>query len=188
MSEMLNHEFFGVGIFHADAHPGNKLISDDGRIAQLDFGCIKVRPRRLMDAHVASVMAVLARDDAATLSALRDMGLYKDGLDPQPMLAYWKSMCRPILEDGPFGDDSDGGSGGETFFKHLTNLTRAGYLHFPPDTAFGLRVMLGNNAVFRTLGVTRINWRRHAIDFFENHLATGRRIREQLENEHLIAV
>jgi hypothetical protein len=134
-------------------------------------------------------MAVLAGDDVAMLSALREMGFYKDGLDPQPMLAYWKSMCRGILEDRPFGwDGGDGDSGRETFFTHLTNLTRAGYLHFPPDTAFGLRVMLGNNAVFRTLGITTINWRQRAIDFFENHLATGRRIRDQLEKEGLIPV
>ena len=188
IADMLNHEFFGVGIFHADAHPGNKLISDDGRIAQLDFGCIKVRPRQLVNAHVASIEAVLAGDDAAMLSALRDMGFYKDGLDPQPMLAYWKSICRTILEDRSFGEQPDVDYGGDKFFEHLNKLARAGYLHFPPDTAFGLRVMLGNNAVFRMLRVNTINWRRRAIDFFENHLAAGRHIRDQLENEHLIPV
>lgn len=34
---------------HADAHPGNFLIRDDGRIGILDFGCVKVFPKKFRD-------------------------------------------------------------------------------------------------------------------------------------------
>lgn len=179
LSEMLNHEFYGVGIIHGDAHPGNKLIGNDGKIAQLDFGCIKVLSCRHRDAHVASLRAVIAGDDTATLAALRDMGFYREGLDPAPMLTYWKFCCAPLLGDRP-------ATFGAEWMGHLTKLASTGYLHFPADSAFGLRVMLGASGVFKMLHLDRIDVRQDAIDFFENRMAVGQRVRDELERDHLV--
>jgi predicted unusual protein kinase regulating ubiquinone biosynthesis (AarF/ABC1/UbiB family) len=33
--------FFGAGRIHADPHPGNFLVTEEGRLALLDFGCVK---------------------------------------------------------------------------------------------------------------------------------------------------
>ncbi|MDA3920830.1 MAG: AarF/ABC1/UbiB kinase family protein [Salinisphaera sp.] len=41
MIEAINRQVFTFGALHADPHPGNFGITDDGRIALYDYGCVK---------------------------------------------------------------------------------------------------------------------------------------------------
>lgn len=46
-------QFFVLGVFHADPHPGNILVAPDGRVAMLDFGLVgRVSPRLRRDLSV----------------------------------------------------------------------------------------------------------------------------------------
>ncbi|MBI3304046.1 MAG: AarF/ABC1/UbiB kinase family protein [Deltaproteobacteria bacterium] len=185
LAEMLDHEFYGVGIIHADPHPGNKLIRSNGQIQLLDFGCIKVLPRQVRDVLRDCVRTLLAGGDQGMLVALRDLGFYRDGLDPTPALSFWRFANRPLLVDGPY-DGSDLDYRAE-LFQQLGDLSRHGYVHFAPHTLFMLRVFLGVVAVFRMLGATTsMNYRQRTIDFFANRLAEGDRIRNELERQGLI--
>jgi ubiquinone biosynthesis protein len=183
-AEMLDHEYYGVGVFHADPHPGNKLVGPGGQIQLLDFGCVKVLPRRARDAFRASARALLAGDDAANLAALRDLGMYRDGLDPEPLLAWSRLANRPLLVDGPY--DATGFDYRTELFARFADLTRHGYVHFAPHTLFLLRCFIGLVAMFRMLGVTTIDYRRRTIDFLATHLAEGDRLRAELEEEGLV--
>jgi len=184
LSEMLDHEYYGVGIFHADPHPGNKLIAPDGRIEVVDFGCIKILPRGTRDGFRTSAAALLRGDDDANLAALRDLGIYRDGLDPSPLLA-WSRFCNlPLLVDAPY--DGRGHAYPNELFDRLADLTRHGYLHFAPHTFFLLRTFVGLVAIFRLLDVTTINQHQRTKAFFANRLGEGEHIRQQLEREHLI--
>jgi predicted unusual protein kinase regulating ubiquinone biosynthesis (AarF/ABC1/UbiB family) len=182
--EMLNHELLGVGVMHADPHPGNKLIVPDGRISLVDFGCIKVLPRSLRDASLAGIRALIDGDDARIVNALRDLGLYRDGLDPAPAIAWWKFAYYPITIDRPY-DPAELNWGAE-IFQRVGELARAGYIHFAPHSAFLLRVYYGGAAVLRGLRVTTLNERRRFIDFLSNRLASGQRIRDELERDGLV--
>jgi predicted unusual protein kinase regulating ubiquinone biosynthesis (AarF/ABC1/UbiB family) len=57
-----------------DPHPGNYLLTDDGRVAFFDFGMIRELPRGYL-AREAEVFAALRESDAGALvAALRDLG------------------------------------------------------------------------------------------------------------------
>ncbi len=66
---------------HADAHPGNFLFRDDGKIGVLDFGCIKTFPRSFRDDLVRLFRARLADDEDALLRQYRALDLIRDHHD-----------------------------------------------------------------------------------------------------------
>lgn len=49
---------------HADAHPGNFLFQEDGRICALDFGCVKVIPEDFYLVYRAMLQPETLTDDA----------------------------------------------------------------------------------------------------------------------------
>jgi len=61
--------FFVDGLFHADPHPGNVLITDDERIAFIDFGLVG-RVSRVTQDRLLLVITALALRDADALSRL----------------------------------------------------------------------------------------------------------------------
>jgi predicted unusual protein kinase regulating ubiquinone biosynthesis (AarF/ABC1/UbiB family) len=49
---------------HADAHPGNFMFRTDGRLAILDFGCVKHFPREFRDSLLELFQARMSEDQA----------------------------------------------------------------------------------------------------------------------------
>eukprot|EP00753_Platysulcus_tardus_P003458 PLAT12457.6.p1 GENE.PLAT12457.6~~PLAT12457.6.p1 ORF type:complete len:459 (-),score=222.72 PLAT12457.6:101-1477(-) len=67
LARLYGRQIFVDGRFQADPHPGNFLLQPDGRIALLDFGCVKElqQAHRLAFAHM--VLAKAAEDKAAVV-------------------------------------------------------------------------------------------------------------------------
>jgi predicted unusual protein kinase regulating ubiquinone biosynthesis (AarF/ABC1/UbiB family) len=88
-------------LLHADPHPGNFRMLDDGRLGVLDFGAVA----RLPDGHPEPIgrltRLALAGDADGVLAGLRDEGFIKPDLDldPNEILAYIKPMLEPIEAD-----------------------------------------------------------------------------------------
>jgi predicted unusual protein kinase regulating ubiquinone biosynthesis (AarF/ABC1/UbiB family) len=70
------------GLFHADPHPGNLLVSDDGRLVLLDFGVVIVVTRERRKALVETVFAAVKSDAAGVVKGFYDLGLVEPGADP----------------------------------------------------------------------------------------------------------
>jgi predicted unusual protein kinase regulating ubiquinone biosynthesis (AarF/ABC1/UbiB family) len=70
------------GLFHADPHPGNLMLSPDGRIVLLDFGMVVRVPLATRRALMHTSIAAIRRDAAATARGFDELGLIAPGTDP----------------------------------------------------------------------------------------------------------
>ncbi len=66
-------QFFELGIFHADPHPGNILISPPAQIALIDFGQVGVVSDELAHQLVVLLVAGIAREIDLVVDTLADM-------------------------------------------------------------------------------------------------------------------
>jgi predicted unusual protein kinase regulating ubiquinone biosynthesis (AarF/ABC1/UbiB family) len=95
-------------LFNADPHPGNYLFPADGRVALLDFGCVKELPgwladasRRYLGAAVRAVRTDEESDWAAFDAAIADaFQLDRDRPDTFALYREFVLYClRPYLRD-----------------------------------------------------------------------------------------
>lgn len=61
---------FVTGVFHADLHPGNVLVLDDGRLGLLDFGAVGVLDSETRHLLALLLLAVATDDAVAATDAL----------------------------------------------------------------------------------------------------------------------
>src|SRR5690606_27888863 len=87
-----------VGLLHADPHPGNFQVLDDGRLMVLDFGAVARLPDGLP--RPLSVMARLALENkpAELLQLLRDHGFVRPGsaLTEEDAIEYLAPFTEPL--------------------------------------------------------------------------------------------
>ncbi len=72
---------FEDGFFHADPHPGNLFVLDNGVIAPVDYGMMGILSESQMDELADLVAAVISRDSAAVVRVLRSSGVVDDTAD-----------------------------------------------------------------------------------------------------------
>ena len=78
------------GFFHADPHPGNLLVMDNGHLAFFDFGMTgKITPR-LQSLMINAFFHVVSRDVHGLAQDLINLDFLKPGVDPE--------QIRPIVE------------------------------------------------------------------------------------------
>lgn len=80
-------QIFEFGYFHADPHPGNILIQQDGRICLIDFGMVGKLMKRDKLAF-ANVFVSMARLDAKTMAMNLKKLSIEDDIDDIRMLEY----------------------------------------------------------------------------------------------------
>jgi ubiquinone biosynthesis protein len=92
--EIFFKQVFEFGVFHADLHPGNIFVRDDGVIVYLDFGIVGRLDRNLRK-YLASLLYYLVREDYYRMAAIhREMGLIHKGVD----IAEFEEALRDISE------------------------------------------------------------------------------------------
>jgi ubiquinone biosynthesis protein len=65
--ELFMHQLFTIGVFHADPHPGNILVADDGTIVLIDLGAVG----HLGAGHRAAVVDMLVAAAGGNAPSLR---------------------------------------------------------------------------------------------------------------------
>ncbi len=70
------------GVLHADPHPGNLLVTDDGRIAIIDLGMVARVPKRVQAQLVRLLISIGDSDGEAAASILAGMGHPLPDFDP----------------------------------------------------------------------------------------------------------
>ncbi len=120
------------GVFHADLHPGNVMIDDDGSLTLIDFGSVGVLDDRLRQLTVQLLIAVFADDSEAAAAVLARLVRNRDEVD----VAAMRDDLGILLT---FARTGTGGT--EKLVAGLLDLFRVHRLAIPPQLAAALRTM-----------------------------------------------
>jgi predicted unusual protein kinase regulating ubiquinone biosynthesis (AarF/ABC1/UbiB family) len=149
--------------FNADAHPGNYLLMDDGKVAFLDFGMTKRLDKEQIELEIAAIDAAFANDPERLRRALADLGfLHKpERVDAERLMEHVRTVGGWYMEDRDVTIDS------RLVMRAIAAVTdpRAGFYdlwrreNLPANELMGRRMETGVLAVLGQLRATR-NWYR----------------------------
>jgi predicted unusual protein kinase regulating ubiquinone biosynthesis (AarF/ABC1/UbiB family) len=149
--------------FNADAHPGNYILMDDGRVAFLDFGMTKRLDPEQIELEQRAIDAASRRDPEALRAALHDLGFVNDPskLDAERLLEHVITVGGWYMEDRQLEIEP------ERVMKMIesTSDPRSEYYSLmrreslPADELMGRRMETGVLAVLAQLRARR-NWHR----------------------------
>jgi predicted unusual protein kinase regulating ubiquinone biosynthesis (AarF/ABC1/UbiB family) len=111
------------GVFHCDPHPGNILLTDDGRLALMDFGMVGRFDAGQKDKMILFLLAFSERLGERVAETYLDMIEPPDGLDAH---SFTQDICGLVSR---YHDMSGGRLGLGTA---LLELTRLAYLNRVP--------------------------------------------------------
>jgi len=162
---------FKHGVLYADPHPGNYRFLGGGRVAFLDYGCVKRLSPELVAGTKRYVIAAMEKDwDAFERACIEVLGY--DPSDPESFklfIDYSRLVIEPLTTDGPFRHTHEVAReavaflvrGGKKIIKPkegdvLPNLPKP--IHMPQDHTFMNRLQWGLASVMAGLGGVG-NWR-----------------------------
>src|SRR2546423_3528857 len=95
--------------FNADAHPGNYLLLEDGRVAFLDFGMTKQLDKEQIELEIAAIEAVLADSPDRLRKALGDLGFVRNPkrVDAERLMEHVKTVGGWDMQDRELTIDSE---------------------------------------------------------------------------------
>ncbi|MFN8080728.1 MAG: AarF/ABC1/UbiB kinase family protein [Kineosporiaceae bacterium] len=144
-----------AGLLHADPHPGNYRLTDDGRFGILDFGAVKRLPEGMPPQIGQLLTLALAEDAEQVVAGLRDEGFIKPSIqvDPEGLLTY----LSPFLEPARHTTWTFSRSWMRDLFTHINDPRRPQWsiglkLNLPPEYLLVHRVWLGGVAVLCQIG------------------------------------
>jgi predicted unusual protein kinase regulating ubiquinone biosynthesis (AarF/ABC1/UbiB family) len=139
-----------VGLLHADPHPGNYRITDDGRLGVLDYGAAARVPGGLSPSIGRLMRLALEGDTQSMVDGLRDEGFIKPHVhvDPQELHAYLAPFIEPAaVEQFQFSRDWMREQFTRLNDPRRENYTMALKLNLPPSYLLIHRVWLAGIGV-----------------------------------------
>jgi ubiquinone biosynthesis protein len=76
--EATYRQVFDYGYFHGDPHPGNLFVTDEGRLAYLDFGVMGTLTGAMQDTIITAFTSMVFRDAETLAMAVYRAGAVKD--------------------------------------------------------------------------------------------------------------
>jgi predicted unusual protein kinase regulating ubiquinone biosynthesis (AarF/ABC1/UbiB family) len=149
--------------FNADAHPGNYLLMDDGKVAFLDFGMTKQLDKEQIELEITAIAAAFDNDPERLRKALHDLGFVHkpDRVDAERLMEHVRAVGGWYMEDREVTVDS------KLVMNAIAAVTdpRSGFYdlwrreNIPANELMGRRMETGVLAVLGQLRATR-NWYR----------------------------
>ncbi|NYG06182.1 putative unusual protein kinase regulating ubiquinone biosynthesis (AarF/ABC1/UbiB family) [Phycicoccus badiiscoriae] len=146
-----------AGLLHADPHPGNFRLLDDGRLGVIDYGAVNRLPAGLPPAMGSLVGAALRSEASELENGLRSEGFIKPSmsLDAEALLEYLQPFIEPLTHaEFTFSRPWLRGVA-----AHVNDIRRPEFLvgmklNLPPSYLLIHRVWLGGIGVLCQLGGT----------------------------------
>ncbi|GAA1847072.1 AarF/ABC1/UbiB kinase family protein [Pseudonocardia ailaonensis] len=134
-----------VGMLHADPHPGNFLVLDDGDLGMIDFGAVATLPDGVPPVLVEILRLTAAEESTALTRLLRDEGFLAPGADSADVLRWVGALADPLrAERFHFTEEWIARQG-----ERVANPTNRAYrdtgraLMFPAEYVLVMRVLSG---------------------------------------------
>jgi ubiquinone biosynthesis protein len=144
-SKLLLKMVFEDGFFHADPHPGNLFVEDDGRIGLIDFGMVGELDERTHERLASVLLAVTTQDTERLVDVLLDLGVARKRID--------RSLLRQDLDHllgryygRPLAELALGPMLRDTF-----TVVRRHHLRLPPNLALLFKMLLMAEGLAATL-------------------------------------
>lgn len=134
------------GYFHADPHPGNLLVSQNGELILLDFGMVKRVPKQTRIAIIELIKAAHERDYETYVAASKKLGTIAYEA-PKAQVAQFTEKMFEI-----FADDSLSAQSMQTLAFGVLESTAKLPFKLPQEAIYILRV----SAIIEGLGTTYI--------------------------------
>ncbi|MCL2780657.1 MAG: AarF/ABC1/UbiB kinase family protein [Actinomycetia bacterium] len=146
-----------AGLLHADPHPGNFRLLDDGRLGVIDFGAVARLPGG-SPAPLGRMCRHTLRGDAQALMAeLRDSGFIQAGIvvDPRQVFDYLRPIVEPLqTEEFTFTREWMREQAARMGDPRSAEARVGRLLNLPPSYLLIYRVTLGSIGVMCQLGST----------------------------------
>jgi ubiquinone biosynthesis protein len=133
------------GFFHADPHPGNVLLTDQGQLALLDLGMVARVPPRLQDALVELLVATSGGNGEDAARVAIKIGTPLDDFDEPAFLRGAGALV--ARAQGRSMDQLDTG----TLVMELNRLAMGCGLRLPPELALLGKALLNLDEIARRL-------------------------------------
>jgi predicted unusual protein kinase regulating ubiquinone biosynthesis (AarF/ABC1/UbiB family) len=146
-----------AGLLHADPHPGNYLLTPDGRLGVIDFGAVNRLPHGMPPEIGILLTAALEGGADSVLDGLREVGFIKGNadLEPRRLLEYLEPFLAPFRTD----EFTFSRAWLRGVFAHVNDPRQPNYsiaykLNLPPEYVLIHRVWGGGIGVLSQLGGT----------------------------------
>lgn len=93
--DVFMEQILRLGHFHADPHPGNFMVTAQGKLVMLDFGCVCSFTPETRRRYLTLCLAALGNNRPEMQRLLDELGFRAGGDDPGAMLKY----CDLMLEE-----------------------------------------------------------------------------------------
>ena len=164
-------QIFDFGVLHTDPQPGNYLVSYHPKLAMLDFGSVRIFPKKIRQAYLALARAIVERDEATMARCFVSLGYLDQRDEPKPLVRIMYLIFEPVMKDRVY-DPHDFNAAEKSVEVTAISLENR-IFNAPGHRLFLVRALLGLEAYiqqFRTV----TNWHRLFWESIERSEAAAR--------------
>lgn len=122
MWDFYDYQIHTLRQVHADPHPGNFIISDDGELGVIDFGCVKVIPDEFYHPYFKLIRKDMLQADNELEDTFKDLQFIYDSDKPEDK-KYFTEVIKDMmgLLGQPFHQD-EFDFGDDTYFQKIFQM------------------------------------------------------------------
>jgi ubiquinone biosynthesis protein len=144
-ADMLMKQVFEAHFFHADPHPGNLLVLDDGRLGLLDFGMVGQLDSQMSRALLQLLRAIVQQDSTTVADCLDRIGILRTPSDRDTV----RREAQHLIEQY-YGLSADQFTISD-YLNDVMTVVRRHELQLPADLALVLKTVAMSEGLWRQL-------------------------------------